>query len=210
LDRRRSNPGGTRSLDQNRQALRDSITGGDAIVSAPTRPAPEPPLRALRRRPPGARPSGSIKVVLFGGLLHGHAWANVDTRLSFDCFKTIRPRIPRRGGSLGRMGHSTSATGNPTDAAVCWINAIWEMDSTPAIWLEQWLLANAGPRNSPGAISLDRLLSEPGRFGAGGRAAYAAWPAINRCYVGVGGRSQDDRLPRSHFDDLPVRPLVAR
>ncbi len=60
------------------------------------------------------------------------------------------------------------ATRNAADAAVCWINAIWEADPVPMTWLEQWLLAECrATKLTEPSISLDRILGEPGRFGMG-------------------------------------------
>src|SRR5205814_2010844 len=102
-----------------------------------------------------------------------------------------------------------SATGNAQDAAVCWMNAVWESPTPPAEWLEKWLADECrAAKLPPGEGGLERWLSEPGRPGVG--RAVAAYAAME----GFGSPPRPEflaALPRilnfldQHFDDLPMR-----
>jgi len=121
------------------------------------------------------------------------------------------PRLTQqqRAERWAELGAVYGATGNPRDAALCWINAIWESASPPVVWLEQWLLAESriAKQTSP-QVKLDRWLSEPGRFGVGRVvAAYSAWAA----HQSPPRSDLLTALPQvlsfldQHFDDLPAR-----
>jgi hypothetical protein len=102
------------------------------------------------------------------------------------------------------------ATGQALDAAICWANALWECDSPPPAWLEQWAVAEC--RGAKGAAEwgadLDRWLSEPARPGTG--RVVAALAAYFGSQPATPGEFRA-ALPRvlslldHHFDDIPVR-----
>lgn len=122
-------------------------------------------------------------------------------------FRTFDPA--QRALGWRELAEVYSATGNPADAAICWINAVWESSSPRLEWLEQWLLTECrAARQSVPVPSLDRWLSEPGRFGAGRViAAYAVWGA----HQPAPPPDLIESLPRvmafldQYFDDLPAR-----
>ena len=172
-------------------------------------PAPEP---ARRRKPPAARRSERVerKLASADALVHGHDRAarrhELEARLIAEF---ARLGTEERAARWAELAAVYGATGNAPDAAVCWINALWESPDAPESWLEQWLLAECRAARQPDPNdSLDRWLGEPGRFGAGRVvAAYTAW-AIRR---DPHPPELSGALPRvlalldQHFDDLPVR-----
>ncbi len=143
-------------------------------------------------------------------LLHGHDWTarrqNLEARLFTDLPKLGPVRRAERWSELAGV---YSATGNATDAAVCWMNAVWEASSPSLAWLEQWLVAESrAAKLTDSAGGLERWLSEPGRAGVG--RVVAAYTAA----VGMAPNPPPEflaALPRLlafldlHFDDVPVR-----
>ncbi|HSQ54192.1 MAG TPA: hypothetical protein VLM40_00490 [Gemmata sp.] len=143
-------------------------------------------------------------------LLHGYDWAARRRELEARLFADL-PRL----GPAGRaerwadLAGVYSATANAQDAAVCWMNAVWESPSPPPDWLEHWLADECRAAKLPvGEASLERWLSEPGRAGVG--RVVAAYTAM----VGFGSNPRPEfisSLPRilsfldQHFDDLPTR-----
>lgn len=83
----------------------------------------------------------------------------------------------------------TADSGRPADAALCWVNALWECDPPPAEWLAEWVRAEA--RGKPGP-----------------RLAAALVAAIG---FGPDPHPDADRLPElvrkvdAHEGELPVR-----
>jgi hypothetical protein len=177
-------------------------------LTAPSPGEPDPPPPP----PPRRRPAGRVeqKLESADALLHGPDRATrrheLEGRLLVE-FPALGP--DDRAARWAELAAVYGATGNPTDAAVCWVNAAWEVDEPPTAWLEQWLLAEcrAAKLTDPN-LSLDRILGEPGRFGMGRvMAALAVW---------AGSRPSPPAdlvaaLPRVlafldlHFDDLPAR-----
>lgn len=171
----------------------------------PSKPAasPKPDRTAATRRM-------DEKLASPAALVHGHDRAakrhQLETRLLGD-FPRLGP--DRRAAGWTELAETYSATGSPADAAICWINAVWDAPSPPSAWLEQWLLAECrAARQTAPTPSLDRWLSEPGRFGAGRIvAAYATWGT----HQATPPADLVAALPRvmsfldQHFDDLPAR-----
>ncbi|HUR53527.1 MAG TPA: hypothetical protein VMZ71_05330, partial [Gemmataceae bacterium] len=200
----------TRSLDSFARRFRRAVKAAAAML-APAEPEPPRPAELPDIDPP-TPPPGRVakKLSSADALLHGHDRAarrhELESRL-LDEFTRLGP--DERAARWAELAAIYGATANPTDAAVCWINAIWETDPPPDAWLEQWFLAEcrAGKQTDP-AATLDRWLSEPGKFGIGRVvAAYAAWAALQP-------HPPLDllvSLPRvlafldQHFDDLPAR-----
>ncbi|MBA4187742.1 MAG: hypothetical protein C0467_06955 [Planctomycetaceae bacterium] len=143
-------------------------------------------------------------------LLHGHDWTarrqNLESRLFIDL-----PRLGPTGRAerWSELAGVYSATGNATDAAVCWMNAVWESTTPSPTWLEQWLLAESrSAKLTDTTGGLERWLSEPGRPGVG--RVVAAYTAT----LGLTPNPPPEflaALPRLlaflelHFDDIPVR-----
>jgi hypothetical protein len=116
-------------------------------------PPPAPKERVLR------------KLDSADALLHGHARAarrhELEARLLAD-FPRLGP--DERAARWAELAAVYGATGKPHDAAVCWVNAIWEAEPPPPGWLEQWFLCECRAAKLPPTARLDRWLSEPGRF----------------------------------------------
>lgn len=115
----------------------------------------------------------------------------------------------RRAMRWAELGAVYATTSNPADAAICWINAVWEVDAPPLAWLEQWLLAEcrAAKLNEP-RLTLERILGEPGRFGmVRVLAAYATWAvhSVQPPRELVSDAPQLLGFLEQHFDDLPAR-----
>lgn len=145
-------------------------------------------------------------------LLHGRDRAarrhELESRL-LEVFPLLGP--DQRAAGWAELAAVYAATGNPNDAAICWINAAWEADPIPVGWLEQWYLAETRAAKQPApSATLDRWLSEPGRFGAARVvAAYTAWAGHQTPPL----PDLVSTLPRilafldQHFDDLPARAV---
>ncbi|MCE9564817.1 MAG: hypothetical protein K8U57_22515 [Planctomycetes bacterium] len=143
-------------------------------------------------------------------LLHGHDWTarrqNLEARLFTDLPKLGPAGRAERWSELAGV---YSAIGNSTDAAVCWMNAVWESSTPSGNWLEQWFMAESrAAKLTDTAGGLERWLSEPGRAGVG--RVVAAYTAA----VGMTPNPPPEflaALPRLHafldlhFDDVPVR-----
>lgn len=195
-----------RSLDRITGRLRRSGRGAPEHPPTKTPPAKPTASRSVPN-PPG--PVG-WKLASADALLHGQARAarraELESRLLAE-FPRLAP--DERAARWAELAAVYGATGNPLDAAVCWMNAAWEADTPPAAWLEQWLLAECRAARRPDLNpDLDRLLGEPGRFGAGRvLAAYTVW-AGHQAQPPAAFRAA---LPRvlgaldQHFDEIPAR-----
>lgn len=196
-----------RSLETFARRVRQALKSAAAVLT----PAESEPAEKPTRAAP-ASPRGRVaqKLSSADALLHGHDRAarrhELESRL-LDEFTRLGP--DERASRWAELAAIYGATANPADAAICWVNAIWEVDPPPDAWLEQWFLAECrAARQTDPAATLDRWLSEPNRFGVGRVvAAYSAWaahqphPPIDLLV----------NLPRvlafldQHFDDLPAR-----
>ena len=171
--------------------------------------APTEPARRPRRTTPESAGIGRT-MASPDALLHGQhraaRRAELESRLLAE-FARLGPE--QRATRWADLAAVYGATGNSADAAVCWINAAWEVAEPPEPWLEQWFLCECrvAKQTAPN-VSLDRWLSEPGRFGVG--------RVIAAFTVCVGSRAVPPaelvaNLPRvlsfleQHFDDLPAR-----
>jgi hypothetical protein len=180
-----------------------------------THPNEEPVAQPVKPSRPVPRPAGTSKRVTEklsspSALVHGQDRAakrhQLESRLLSE-FPRVGP--DRRAAGWTELAEVYAATGNPSDAAICWINAIWDTPSPPGVWLDQWLLAECrAAKQSTPVPSLDRWLGEPGRFGAG---------RVVAAYAVMGANQSSPpadlvaTLPRvmafldQHFDDLPAR-----
>jgi hypothetical protein len=150
------------------------------------------------------------KLASADALVHGHDRAarrhELESRLLSE-FPTLG--ADERAARWAELAGVYGATGQALDAAVCWVNALWECPAPPEPWLEQWAVAEvrAAKRTDRGA-DLDRWLSEPARPGTGRVVAalsayFGAQPEPPPAFVAA--------LPRvlavldQQFDDVPVR-----
>jgi hypothetical protein len=77
------------------------------------------------------------------------------------------------------LGAAYAQTGNSGDAAICWLNALWEQDKLSPSWAWAWLRAEAAQaRWDPNHVRLtDWLNAAPTPARARAVAAYAVWVA---------------------------------
>lgn len=143
-------------------------------------------------------------------LLHGHDWAarrhELESRLLTDFAKLGSDDRATRWAELATV---YAATGQAQDAAVCWVNALWECATLPESWLEHWTTAECrAAKRSYLAGDLERWLGEPGRPGTGRVVAALA------AHLGFRNNPPAEfiaALPRvlaileQQFDDIPVR-----
>lgn len=140
---------------------------------------------------------------------HGPDWTARRRSLEAALFQEL-PRLgsESRGARWAALASVYAKLANPVDAAVCWMNAVWETPANPPVsWLKQWLLAEYNAAKLPESqCVLERWLSAPR-------------PGISRvvaAYTTVAAHTQPPAecvasLPRilafldQHFDDLPVR-----
>lgn len=173
--------------------------------SHPATPATARPVPAPTQGRPIER-----KLTTPDALLHGQDWAARKRELELRLFRDT-PRLgpQARAARWADLAAVYAATGNAADAAVCWMNAVWELPEPPVEWLDQWLAAECRalkwPNSSP---TVDQCLSQPGRVGVArviaaysARAGFAPSPPPD--YLAA--------LPRvlalidQQFDELPVR-----
>jgi hypothetical protein len=172
--------------------------------TSPPRSDPDLLVEAESDRPAG-RNLGSADA-----LLHGPARTarrqELEARLLDDLPRLSPGPRAERWAELAAL---YAATGSADDAAVCWVNAAWETDPPPAVWLEQWFAAETrAARKAYPKFDLDHLLRDPIRPGAGRvAAAYSARAA----HQSPPPPELLAALPRllalldRQFDDLPVR-----
>ncbi|MFO0810392.1 MAG: hypothetical protein U0746_17345 [Gemmataceae bacterium] len=98
-----------------------------------------------------------------------------------------------------------TAIDQPADAAVCWLNALWERDALDVSWANGWLRAEARlPRGTATADDLRRWLAGPPSHQAvRAVAAYTVWAAAQESPPADLGRIQ--RLLDENESALPVR-----
>lgn len=189
----------------------------EGVVPEPLPALPvEPKSSSISKsRPPLSQPAADrvhVKLSSADALVHGvdHTARRqeLESRLLSE-FPVIGPEGRARGWA--DLAAVYVATGNSADAAICWLNAIWESDPRPTEWLEQWLVAEGRVARLPaGPLMLAPLLNEP-RSSAIVRvvAAYTVWgslqsPAPPDLHPNL---SRIVALLNSHFDDLPVRAV---
>jgi hypothetical protein len=168
---------------------------------------------ARNRRPDLARsshdpapPRVGEKLASQQSLLLGNEWlarrGALEQRVLTD---SLRLPLRDRAKLWANLAEVYSAVGNPSDAGVCWLNAIWDADPAPTPWLLNWLRSEAKAARVPhDGQDLNGLL----RAGAARvAAAYLAWAAADSTPSG----EVTAALPRilglieSHEPDLPVR-----
>jgi hypothetical protein len=162
---------------------------------------PRPPLASSDRRMAASLASPEA-------IRHGADLAVRRKELESKLFQEL-PRLgsEERASRWAALATVYTKLGNPGDAAVCWMNAVWESPAPPNAWLSQWLETECqAAKLTESQRVLDRWLSE-------------RQPGIGRvvaAYAAVAGLSQSagdflGTLPRiqafldQQFDDLPLR-----
>jgi hypothetical protein len=191
-----------------RARMMNWVRGRPRVAAEPPVLVPVPAPEDEQTDPPDGRVER--KLTSADALVHGHDRAarrhELESRLLSE-FPSLG--ADERAARWAELAGVYGATGQALDAAVCWVNALWECPAPPEPWLEQWAVAEvrAAKRTDRGA-DLDRWLSEPARPGTGrviaALAAYfGAQPVPPPDFVAA--------LPRvlavldQQFDDVPVR-----
>jgi hypothetical protein len=179
-----------------RRPVREAVEDPEAEVLAETPAPPGVPKERVDRTLASA-----------DALLHGHARAarrhELEARLLAD-FSRLGP--DDRAARWAELAVVYGATGKPHDAAVCWVNALWEAEPPPPGWLEQWFLCECRAAKTPPTAQLDRWLSEPGRLeSARVLAAFCTAVAHLSPAELVGSLPRLLAFLDAHADALPVR-----
>jgi hypothetical protein len=179
------------------------------------RPRREPPAAQPHAEEPQPHPTPTAAraertLASPDALLHGHDWTARRRELESRLFRELPNLNPdERAGRWADLAVVYATTGNPADAAVCWMNAVWESPSPPPAWLEQWFTAECrAAKLTDQSGGLDRWLCEPGRPGVGRvLAAYTARAgfATNPPSEFPGALRHILAFLDQHFDDLPLR-----
>lgn len=171
--------------------------------------AGSPGAEPLADTPPREAPGSGVRRKLGSAdaLLHGPARAarrhELEARLLAD-FPRLGPDA--RADRWAELAAVYGATGKPHDAAVCWVNALWEADPPPPGWLEQWFLCECRAAKTPPTARLDRWLSEPGRFESARVVAAFCTAAAHLAPADLAGDLPDVlAFLDAHADALPVR-----
>jgi hypothetical protein len=179
----------------------------------PARPRPATNSPASIEPPPAATLAGrpvERKIASPDSLLHGHDWTRRRREMEARLFQELPTLGPAdRATRWADLAGIYAATGNAADAAVCWMNAVWEAPSPGAALLEQWLAAERrAARLGDQSGGLDRWLSEPARPGlARVVAAYTAWAGFSPTPPAEfpGALRRILAFLDQRFEDLPVR-----
>ncbi|MFM8273173.1 MAG: hypothetical protein ACKODX_12725 [Gemmata sp.] len=175
------------------------------------------PASATAEYPPRAAPAPTgeparveRKLTTADALLHGRDRAarrnELESRLVSD-FRKLGPG--ERGARWAELASVYAATGHVQDAAVCWLNAVWECAAPQPEWLDRWAEAEClAARRGDRSTDLDRWLAEPGRAGTGrvvaaltARAGFRPEPPPGL----VAALPQVLGVLEQHLDDVPVR-----
>jgi hypothetical protein len=137
-----------------------------AAEPTPPRPAePAQPAAPLRRadQPGEAVPRGE--------------WQQRREALERRFREAVAPLPPAERQALWpELAEVYGRLGQHADAAVCWVNALWEDDAPPAAWAEAWLRAEAqGPEGRQGD---DRWADARTPAAVRGLAAYVVWASM--------------------------------
>ena len=143
-------------------------------------------------------------------LLMGNEWTTRRLELE-QRILTDLPRLPPAARALlwTELAEVYTAVGYPADAAVCWLNAIWDDDPPPLKWLSYWLAAESrASRLTRGPLELPVLLNEVRSAQAARVAmAYLCWGAAQpspptELFVHLGDLVG---LLDDHEEELPAR-----
>lgn len=173
------------------------------------------PVRTPPRRvaPAAGEPASRVgeKLASPDVLLMGNEWSARRGALEQQVLTEL-PRLPpgERAGVWTKLADVYAAVGNLPDAAVCWLNAVWDADPAPPPWLGNWLRAEArAARVGHDGSDLDAVLDSPAPAQAARvAAAYLAWAAAQPAPPDL-----VPRLPRvlalldAHEPDVPARAV---
>ncbi len=116
-----------------------------------------------------------------------------------------------RGAIWPELATLYAALNRPGDAAVCWLNALWEHDAPPPLWARGWLRTEAqAARGAAHEADLERWLTGPPSAAAvRAVAAYAVWAAGQETPPPALTRALDrvQQLLEQHETWLPVRAV---
>ena len=173
-------------------------------------PAPEPARDAVEEHVPENRADQRVRQTLGSpeALRLGPDWAARRRELETGLIQEL-PHLgtDERAARWATLGSVYGKLGHPGDAAVCWLNAIWESPAPPLPWLHQWLaMEYQAAKLAESERDLDRWLGER-RPGIG---------RVVAAYTTVAGHTQSAPefladLPRIlafldyQFEDLPLR-----
>jgi hypothetical protein len=145
-------------------------------------------------------------------LVLGNEWSVRQVALE----RRVLTELPRsspdeRAGVWAELAEVYTAAGNPSDAAVCWLNAVWDRTLQSPTWLGRWLRSEARAAKIVGdGLDLDAVLRSPSPAQAARvAAAHLTWAAAQPA-------PPPDlllRVPRVltlldvHEPDLPVRSV---
>jgi hypothetical protein len=115
------------------------------------------------------------------------------------------PDGPDRAALWPELGRLYAVLNRPGDAAICWLNALWETEPPPPLWSRGWLRAEARAARGTGSeVDLRRWLTDP-PMPAAVRAIAAAVGQRSPPVAVVESLAQVQRLLDEHEDWLPVR-----
>ncbi len=71
--------------------------------------------------------------------------------------EAIGPEVAAR--EWAELAELYTGSGNSTDAALCWLNAVWASKRPPEMWLQQWAKLEASPSMSNSRVCRERRLA---------------------------------------------------
>ncbi|MCS6866684.1 MAG: hypothetical protein NZS48_16650 [Gemmata sp.] len=176
---------------------------GHPTSQASAQPAPAEETPSDTEAAPTGRPLATTEALRLG-----HDWVlrrqALEGRILEDFSQLPAQQRARRWAELATL---YTTTGQALDAALCWMNAIWDCSPPPQEWLQQWAAAECRAAGVDHSDSWDRWLSSPSRPGIGRVVAAIA--------SGMGQQAVPSEwvrlLPRivgmleQKLDDIPVR-----
>lgn len=190
-----------RSLGRLTARLRRQPERTEPAPAHPDPPDPEPGVAGRRVERKLATPDA---------LLHGRDWSARRRELETQLFQELPTLHPeRRGTRWSDLASIYTTTGNAADAAICWMNAVWDTPPPVGVRLEQWFAAECrSAKFTDQSGGLERWLNEPNRPGvARVIAAYTAWAGFSATPPAgfIAALRRILAYLDQHFDDLPIR-----
>jgi hypothetical protein len=118
---------------------------------------------------------------------------------------------PDRTALWPELAAACAATGDKSEAAICWLNAMWDSEPIPPEWLRGWLRSELPTGEGLTAHEFDKLLGNPAPTGLEARTTVAAflWLAGHSpvpSWLGSRLAAVQDYLQK-HEQALPVRAV---
>jgi hypothetical protein len=136
------------------------------------------PRPSSKRSAPPAKPSAAADFIPAPEVVKPPSeWVKRRTELE-DQFKAVEGGldIPERKALWPQLAEANMGAGDKTEAAICWLNAMWEIDPIPAGWLGAWLRSELPTSGSTiKAEEFDRRLAQTGPGQEEARAAIAGF-----------------------------------